>query len=215
MNKLLDALWPTAQPESDLNPPAVFQKYYDALSRMSSFKSPENNARLLEFSRYLYEDQERRWQNILARANPTVTAAGLGFALFGGLATQFENGSAKRSSVADVAIVVLMLLAIAFLLGALIDALRVYGPAYRHGLDPTDLIQSDRLENVYFLTLSRSLLQYATENFKSHNRGLALVSSSQRRLRNGFVLLTLVAVLVFGLHIWDKFFSNSSQLWIL
>jgi hypothetical protein len=211
MKKIFDLLWPRAEPDSQLNPSSVFQQYYGAISDLALSKDHGTNAKLLEFSRYLYDDQERKWQTVLARASPTLSTAGLGLALFGVLAN-FVGG--QKDSVAstwmfELAMAAPLVIALVYLLGALIDCLRVYGPTRRYLLDPTDLVPLGRTEDEYLLALSRSLMNYATENFKVQNRGVALVSSSQRRLRNGFVLLAFVALLVLGIHVASKMFPST------
>jgi len=213
MRKLLDIIWPRPMPETQLNPSVIFDQYTASLANLV-FPLAEDSlyARLLDISRYLYDDQERKWQTALTRANPTMTTAGLGLALFGGMASllgqQWATGAVPLK--VDIALTAAMLVSLVYLVGGLLVGLQVYGYWGRSALDANDLVPLARTENTYIVDVSKRLMEYATENMKVHNLAVARVICSQERLRNGFFLLAVVAVAVLGLHLVNRLSSSGS-----
>ena len=214
MNSVLEILLPQLEPEDQLNPPAFFE-HYDELLRESPplLTEPAVLQRLLELSCRLYDDEERRRESVLARANPTLTTAGFALALFGLLAQQLH--SLKYTWVA-VGVSVLLFVSLVYLLWAIIDVLRVYRPPSKtpnYIMGPDDLLPLRCSESGYVLEVSRKMISYAANNYKPRNLAMTRIDRCQRLVRNGFVSLGLAAVALLGYGAVESF--TRGDLWIL
>ena len=194
---LWSRLWPHPQPEEELNPPAIFLTYANALPRMRAVLDGALRSRLFDLAGQLYRSEMERRRHTEARSTATLTAAGITFALAGGLLGLFGKELMTVMTPWKVAIVACHSVALVYLVGALMAALRVYGRSPIHIVDPVDLAPIDgETDTAYVERYSCRLIEYTIENYKENNRILQSVSTSQTRLQYAIGLL-FVAVLLF------------------
>src|SRR5712691_7381120 len=84
-------LWPQPEPEGAVNPPAIFLTYANALPRMRGVTDDALRARLVDLAGQLYRSELERRRHTEARSTATLSAAGITFALAGGLLSLFAK----------------------------------------------------------------------------------------------------------------------------
>src|SRR5437867_2122554 len=88
---LWSRLWPQPEPEETFNPPAIFLTYAEALPRMRAVSDGALRARLFDLAGQLYRGELERRRHTEARSTATLSAAGITFALAGGLLGLFAK----------------------------------------------------------------------------------------------------------------------------
>ena len=117
--QLSSRLWPQPEPEDAFNPPAIFLTYVNALSRMRAVSDGALRARLFDLAGQLYRTELERRRHTEARSTATLTAAGITFALAGGLLGLFARELMTVPTGWKFAIVACYSAALVYLVGAL------------------------------------------------------------------------------------------------
>jgi len=99
----------------------------------------------------------------------------------------------KVSPAIKIAMLAMAMLALVYILGAVLGALGVYRPLHRYTVGPDDLVPSAwTKEQTYMHRLSQKWVDYTIQNYRVNNRVNSLVSAAQQLLFRGVVLLGVV-----------------------
>jgi len=196
-SKLVDAVWPTPEPEEALNPETLFASYHQGLQKIAGATSVAVTERLLEFAGYIFKEEDQRRGKIESKATTCIGATGILSALTIGLGSLVMENKLKGRNLAVSISLALFLVALLYLGRATILALKVFGRISRHTVGPDDLVPSDgETEGQYAKRLSERLLAYTIENYKINNRQLGVVWAAQTCLRNGILVLVAAGFLL-------------------
>ena len=190
-------LWPSPQPEEEVNPPAIFLTYENALSRIRAVHDGAFRSTLFDLAGQLYRSELERRRHTEARSSAILTAAGIAVALAGGLLGLFGKELATMTMPWNLIVLCLFVVASVYQLGALIAILRVYGPAPISIMDPVDLAPiEDETDLAYRERYSCRSIEYTIQNYKENNRVLQSLFASRDRLRNAIFLFAGVLLFV-------------------
>lgn len=190
-------IWPQSETDAELNPPAVFKRYADALAAIRKSTDTTLVTTISDLSKDLFDETRDRRVHVENRAAAAVTISGIGLAALGGLSTLLGQVSARLYGWLAVGTLIFIFMSLAYLLGAMLAALRVYGEIRRSTLDPADVVPLQREGlNAYLLRVSAQRIEYAILNYRANNTAVGFVFAAQRRLRHGMVLLALAGSIV-------------------
>jgi hypothetical protein len=188
--------YPKAVTEKDAS---YFAKYNDDISALvSSAETPEKyGTAILTASQRLYDDGLTRRESINTRCGAVLSTGGILSALFvaaGQLGLMQQKGS---YGIAAWIVLVVFLIALAFVGFSIVMALAVQAATRGNVLDPGDLVVSvgELNPDEYNLHLAKRNLLYTVQNYKVNNVLMFKLHSAQRCLRNGIVAIILAGML--------------------
>jgi hypothetical protein len=195
LKQFLKILWPTTRKKEESNPEEVFEQYKVRLEAFKAQKPPPAASKILEFSKFLYEQEEQTSTRIEQRATNSLTSIAISSALLIGIAPIILEGKIKANSLFLIVMLLFFLAAIVYLVRASITALQVFDEFVWHKLGPDDPIESDNTSNeAYAKDLGARLIEYTIENIKVNNHRTSIANTSRSCFRNAVFLIG-----VFGL----------------
>lgn len=190
-------LWPRTADEESINPPKIFQDYHVKLDEFKKTKNITYDKEILEYSKYLFDEEENRRYNTEKKATYSLNAIGISTALIVGLATLVFEGKFYGKGIFSYLMLLCYLISIVFLVRASMLSLKVFGDIKRNYLGPDDiLINNLTNESHYRNLLIEKLIKYTIENYKVNNRVLSIVHTAQACFRNAIFIIGLFGVIL-------------------
>ena len=198
MCKILRLLWPTKLEEKQLNPEVFFERYVNAYTSISITENYKIGSRILDISKYLFEEEEGRRNRIETTASNFLNVITVTAALVIGLAGYIFSDGLQKLGLFRILILAGFGMSLIYLCAASIHALKVFSECPRYYIDPTDIVpHNNEIDEQYSIRLGKKFLEYTVENYKINNRQMNIIYTTRAFLRNA-VFAILICGLFFG-----------------
>ncbi len=190
-------LWPRKENDETLNPKNIFDEYSQSCKLIEDDKNANLGSRILELSKYLFEDEENRRNRIESNASSFLNTIAVVAALIVGMAGFILKRGINFSELYSVFTLILYFISLIYLFCAYISTLSIFSEIHRYYLGPTDLVpKNSETENQFSLRLGEKFLSYTIENYKVNNRVLNKIHTSRILIRNSIVALLIAGLLI-------------------
>ena len=195
----------------------MFAKYDDAVRTVERGAPSPDDAKLLDLSATLFDNDAARRASIDNRASALMPAITIAVTLVSGVGFTALRDGAKGSPIAAWCIFITYLLVLIYLSRTVLLTFRILGILVRYTPDPTDVVPPTRVAGVkprqapadaqvqvsvegnaaaqaqppsaYAREYAVKLLRYTIGNYKANNQQTDALSVAQRSFRNALIVL--------------------------
>ena len=210
MCKVLQLFWPGKLEENQINPEVFFERYVNAYTSISITENYKIGSRILDISKYLFEEEEGRRNRIETTASNFLNVITVTAALVIGLAGYIFSDGLQKLGLFRILILAGFGMSLIYLCAAAIHALKVFSECPRYYIDPTDIVPgNNEIDEQYSIRLGKKFLEYTVKNYKINNRQMNIIHTARAFLRNA-VFAILISGLFFGTQ--SVFFGSRYEL---
>ena len=189
---------PLPAPEDQINPPAIFEKYDNAVDAIGETPAAADDPKLLDLSLKLFDNDANHRASIDARAAAMMSAITLAATLVTGVGFTMFRDTSGLPVVTFWAMFLSFVFTLIYLTATIILLFQIHGRIIRFTPDPTDLatpLPAPNQLSSYPRQIAVRVLRYTVGNYSINNRVLVRLWVAQKCFRNALVVLVLGGLL--------------------